>query len=108
MLSVELLNKPAEMRLTLVAAEDGVGTNLDGGTGSWAQHSFWKMLNLSVPVNLRATVAIHPNYSAEIVLADVKAEQFSQITRTAAGADEILEFHAVMSTRVPYFRIGGG
>jgi hypothetical protein len=46
------------------------------------------------------------NLEGEVVLADVKAEQFSQITRIADGADEILEFHAVMSTRVPYFRIG--
>ena len=41
----------------------------------------------------------------EIVLSEVKAGEFSNITRTVDGVDEMLEFHAMMSTRVPYFRV---
>src|SRR6185295_11668859 len=63
MLSVELTNKPAHLRVTFIKAVDDTGTDLDHHTGSWSQHGFWKMLNLSrtaapKPVRVHATVAI--------------------------------------------------
>ena len=73
MLSVELTNKPASLRLTFIKAVDDDGTNLDDWSGSWGQHGFWKKLKLArtatpKPVRVRATVAIHENYETEFIL----------------------------------------
>jgi hypothetical protein len=73
MLSVELTNNPAHLRLTLLSAVDDEGRNLDNWTGSWDQHRFWKMLKLErtappKPVRIHATVAIHANHEAEFML----------------------------------------
>jgi hypothetical protein len=62
MLNVELVSKPPETRLTFVKAVDDTGNSLDNWTGSWGQHSFWKSLKLSNPIQVHATVAVHPNY----------------------------------------------
>jgi len=73
MLSVQLTNKPAQMRLTFIKAVDDAGMDLAEHTGSWGQHGFWKMLRLQragspTPVQVHATVAIHENYEAEFML----------------------------------------
>lgn len=70
MLSVELMKKPMETRLTFVIAVDDEGKNLYNDSGSWGQHLFWAGLKLSVskPAQVHATVAIHRNYQAEFTL----------------------------------------
>ena len=77
MLSVELTNKPAGVRLSFVSAVDDQGNNLDDWSGSWGQHSFWKSLKvmnwLIGPGQRRAgevhaTVAIRPEYEIEFTL----------------------------------------
>jgi len=69
LLNVELLNKPADMRLSFVRAVDKDGDNLDRRVGSWGQHSFWKSLRLYKGMQIHATVAIHPNYEVTFTLA---------------------------------------
>jgi hypothetical protein len=68
MLRVELASKPADRRVTFVSAFDDDGTNLDDQSGSWGQHQFWRSLKLPAPVQVHATVAIHPDYPAEFTL----------------------------------------
>ena len=73
MLSVELTNKPANLRLTLVKVVDDDGGDLDDRTGNWGQHHFSKMLKVQraatpKPVRVHATIAIHENYPAEFIL----------------------------------------
>lgn len=67
-LNLEMINKPANTRLSFVGVVDDDGTSLDGRTGSWGQHSFHKSLRLSKPTQVHATVAIHDNYKAEFTL----------------------------------------
>ena len=71
MLDVELMSKDSDVRLTFVSATDDSGADLDDSSGSWGQHSFWKSLklrNTSKPVQIKATVAIHPNFTNEVIL----------------------------------------
>ena len=68
MLSVQLTNKPAATRLTFVTATDDGGNNLDGRTGSWGQHSFWRRIERPPTPQIHVTVAIHPTYPATFTL----------------------------------------
>jgi hypothetical protein len=70
MLAVELPSKPPHLRLTFVSAFDDVGQNVNEGSGSWGQHSFWKLLKVrhNKGMNVTATIAIHPNYPATFTL----------------------------------------
>jgi len=70
MLAVGLPGKPPHLRLSFVKAMDDEGKNLAEWSGSWTQHDFWKMLSVRSQkhVNVRATVAIHPNYPATFTL----------------------------------------
>jgi hypothetical protein len=70
MLAVELPGKPPHLRVSFVNAVDEYGRNLAEWSGSWNQHSFWKMLSVRSQkhVNVRATIAIHSNYSASFIL----------------------------------------
>jgi hypothetical protein len=70
MLAVGLPGKPPHLRLSFVKALNDDGKDLNQFTGSWTQHDFWKMLSMrsQKQVNVRATVAIHPNYPATFTL----------------------------------------
>jgi hypothetical protein len=68
MLSVELLSKPEDRRLSFVRAVDDAGTDLNDFSGSWGQHSFWKSLKTPSSSQVHATVAIHRDYPAEFTL----------------------------------------
>jgi hypothetical protein len=68
MLAVQLTNKPEGLRLAFVSASDPEGSNLDGFSGSWGQHSFWRMLKLAKTTTVHATIAIHTNYPVEFTL----------------------------------------
>jgi hypothetical protein len=70
MLAVELPSAPADLRVSLVRAADDKGNNLAQHAGSWSQHRFWKLLSFGSEkrVNVRATIAIHPNYPASFIL----------------------------------------
>jgi hypothetical protein len=70
MLAVELPGKAPHLRLNFVKATDDEGSNFGSRGGSWSQHGFWKSLSVGnqKTVNVRATVAIHPNYPAGFIL----------------------------------------
>ena len=70
MLAVELPGKPPHSRLSFVKATDDEGRIFASTGGSWSQHGFWKSLSVGnqKTVNVRATVAIYPNYSASFIL----------------------------------------
>ena len=73
LLSVEVTNKPAALRLTFVNAVDDEGAQLYDGGGTWGQHRFSKSLHLppgatSKPARIHATVAISEYYKAEFIL----------------------------------------
>lgn len=70
MLAVELPGKPPHLRMSFVDTVDEQGKNLDERAGSWRQHGFWKLLSVrsQKQVNVRATIAIHPNYPASFIL----------------------------------------
>ncbi len=70
MLDVELPTKPPQFRLSFVRAVDDEGKDLNDISGSWRQHGFWRSLSVRSQnqVNVRATVAIHPNYPASFTL----------------------------------------
>jgi hypothetical protein len=70
MLAVELPGKPPHLRLSFVKASDDEGRDFGSRGGSWSQHGFWKSLSVGnqKTVNVRATVAIHPNYPVSFTL----------------------------------------
>jgi len=72
MLDVELLTKGPDVRLTFVSARGEEGKDLNNFSGSSGQHSFWKSLKVrsvgDKPVQVHATVAIHPNFTNEFIL----------------------------------------
>lgn len=61
-LSVGLVSRQAETRLTFVKALDDAGNNLDNWSGSWEQYSSWKSLKSPSSGQVHVTVAIHRNY----------------------------------------------
>ena len=66
---VELPSRPPDLRLTLIEARDDQGNHLTAG--SWGQHRFSTQFALRVGQrewNVRATIAIHPNYPVEFTL----------------------------------------
>ena len=89
MLSVDLLDTNANVRLTFIGAADEQG-KLESGTGSWSQHRFWRALDQrkigdTIYVGspkpgtvFRVTVAIHTNYPVEHIFVPGKAAQKSR------------------------------
>jgi hypothetical protein len=86
MLNVEMVSKPADLRLSFVKAVDANGNDLAEWGGAWGQHSFSKDLKLSKPAQVHATVAIHPNYEVTFKLAprDETAANRSDVFRPDA------------------------
>lgn len=80
MLSLELLDKPNDMRLDLVTATNSKGwVYRSPGAGSWGQHQFWASMYFISPDGtahlqdtggspITVTIAIHPIHWAEFTL----------------------------------------
>jgi len=70
MLDVELPTKPPYLRLSFVKAIDDDGKDLNAVAASWRQHGFSRKLSVrnQKTVNVRATIAIHPNYPTSFTL----------------------------------------
>jgi hypothetical protein len=67
---VELPGRPPDLRLTLIEAIDNNGNQI-GSSGSWNQHRFARPFARRVGQrewNVRATIAIHPNYPVNFTL----------------------------------------
>jgi hypothetical protein len=69
-LAVQIPSKPPHLRLTFVSAFDDEGRNINEGSGSWSQHSFWKLLKVrsNKQMIINATIAIQPNHPASFTL----------------------------------------
>jgi hypothetical protein len=68
MLVVKLADEPRQKRISFVSAVDEESNRVDSPVGSWGQHQFGQVLNLSKPAKVRVTVAIHDDFETEFTL----------------------------------------